>query len=670
MDSFDMHFPSGAFPSFPRPEGVFSSFNFHLWDSLPGIVTVYDKGFHYKILTDPETQAFFSKSTPPVEDLKQVTIYAFEKNKEIDKIYVRLFVSHDGAKVLKYYDELEVFDDELAIFLELDDAYNFTGSIVRIKAGSEVLGMSDLPLNEIVRFVQSHRVNLSQEDLRDLLRGAHLSKKALLYWLWDSVSLASGLSVLMLPHTASLGKRFFLDILPGFLENIRADETLWRRPLDTLSLNHLKRNGKHYVSQAVNGLFKPLLNQEELWLKALDKISFFSGFKGRLRGFIKRLFAKIKEAVKFLSENLFDLLYSGLHLLWAFLVGLYNSLIDTVKGISVLLGRIFYFLEKLTDPDYLPYYFSYALELVENITEGVLKTDWKEVMSGFVGLARRVYRIIKDYVSDIDIYEVAYFSGYLMGFIVETVISVLFTGGQLTFRSVLQRIIAEPLRMMAGGIKKLFESAKTLLEKIHIFVRKLFDKLRRPKQAFRELFEVVEGVLKKSPEKLRAATLRKWAHVFDEYFYNHLSGDVAKEKITIFFHDIWYIVPKGEGGHFLNKYVKVKEILYPEGIRTINQLPGDTPFIAKIDVVSEAGKRFPKRVPSSMFPKNWTYERIREEVAWVYEKAQSNDELIIKKPTLNNFGKIEGETTTGFKIIIEVDHNGKIMNAYPKLEIQ
>ena len=136
---------------------------------------------------------------------------------------------------------------------------------------------------------------------------------------------------------------------------------------------------------------------------------------------------------------------------------------------------------------------------------------------------------------------------------------------------------------------------------------------------------MVEGVFKKSPEKLRAATLRKWAHVFEEHFYNHLSGDVAKEKITIFFHDIWYIVPKGEGGHFLNKYVKVKEILCPEGIRSINQLPGDVPFIAKINIVSEAGKRFPKRISSSMFPKNWTYERIREEVAFVYENTVAKE---------------------------------------------
>ena len=68
-----------------------------------------------------------------------------------------------------------------------------------------------------------------------------------------------------------------------------------------------------------------------------------------------------------------------------------------------------------------------------------------------------------------------------------------------------------------------------------------------------------------------------------------------------------------------------------------------------------------------MFPKNWSLERIQEEVAWVYEKAKNNSDIIKQIATPNNFGKIEGETTAGFKILLEIDIKGNIMNAYPKL---
>ena len=54
-------------------------------------------------------------------------------------------------------------------------------------------------------------------------------------------------------------------------------------------------------------------------------------------------------------------------------------------------------------------------------------------------------------------------------------------------------------------------------------------------------------------------------------------------------------------------------------------------------------------------------------MAWVYEKAKTNNDMIKQISTPNNFGKIEGETTAGFKILLEIDINGNIMNAYPKI---
>lgn len=68
-----------------------------------------------------------------------------------------------------------------------------------------------------------------------------------------------------------------------------------------------------------------------------------------------------------------------------------------------------------------------------------------------------------------------------------------------------------------------------------------------------------------------------------------------------------------------------------------------------------------------MFPKNWDIKRIQEEVAYVYDLAQNERSLIKLEPTAIKFGKIEGETSSGFKILIEIDKHGSIMNACPKI---
>ncbi len=174
-----------------------------------------------------------------------------------------------------------------------------------------------------------------------------------------------------------------------------------------------------------------------------------------------------------------------------------------------------------------------------------------------------------------------------------------------------------------------------------------------------KLFDYKEG--------LRGIYLKKWASKFDTYFINHLSGDVALEKITIFYKEVWYIVKKGQGGHWLNKFIEVEEIIYPTGITKISELAEDIPFKAKINIKSLSGEIFPKRIESSMFPKNWSLERIQEEVAWVYENTVAKGVNVF-----DNTGKFDKYIFTNsdetFNIIIEVNDVKKIMNSYPKIK--
>ncbi len=180
-----------------------------------------------------------------------------------------------------------------------------------------------------------------------------------------------------------------------------------------------------------------------------------------------------------------------------------------------------------------------------------------------------------------------------------------------------------------------------------------------PQKYLDELAELTEKA------NLRRIALGKWANKFDSSFFNHLSGDVGTEKITIFFKELVYVAPKGQGGHWLNKFLKVDQVTFPPGISKVSQIADDVPFKAKVTIKSAKGKVFPKTAESSMFPKNWSKTRIQEEIAWVYENTVvKNINRKIKGPN-DLFNKFEGDTTTGFKVLLEVDDLGKIVNAYP-----
>jgi len=123
-----------------------------------------------------------------------------------------------------------------------------------------------------------------------------------------------------------------------------------------------------------------------------------------------------------------------------------------------------------------------------------------------------------------------------------------------------------------------------------------------------------------------------------------------------------------QGGHrgsgILNGSIDVEKILDPEGIYSMTQLADDVPFKAKISIKYKDGYLV-KNAESSMFPKNWDVKRIQEEIAYVYENTVAKGlNKKIKAPT-DLFDKYEGSTSVGFKIRIEVDNTGKIMNAYP-----
>jgi hypothetical protein len=244
---------------------------------------------------------------------------------------------------------------------------------------------------------------------------------------------------------------------------------------------------------------------------------------------------------------------------------------------------------------------------------------------------------------------------------------------KLTLKDLKAKGISIDVRLLPEGQfnmgvpTKFFDGKKITVRYNDIILDEFFDE-KKADDYLRKLNKDKKFFDAEVSRSQRKFLFNKWLSKFDRSFLNHISGDVALEKIRIVFVDVFYLGTKGQGGHYVNKFLKIDEITIPPGLKNIDDIADDVPFKARVTIQTEQGRAFSKSAKSSIFPKNWSVERIQQEVAWVYENTVAKG--VNKRPRQPNdlFNKYDGLSTSGFKIRVEVDDIGNIMNAYPIIE--
>lgn len=241
-----------------------------------------------------------------------------------------------------------------------------------------------------------------------------------------------------------------------------------------------------------------------------------------------------------------------------------------------------------------------------------------------------------------------------------------FTKFGITLQKVPQQVLYSGIPTKVGDdIYALIKNGKEIFRGTKNEIDNLAEKLK--KMSDKEAKEFIDAMIK------RRNALTKWAGKFDENFVNHLSGDVEIVNITqeigrniqgawLKSQEWLYRGIQGQGGHWLNKFLKIDDLVPPPNYTSVADIPEDTPFRARVTIKSLKGKLFPKREVSSMFPRNWSKERIMEEVAFVYENTVSKG--LGFKNEINGVKNYEGLSTSGFEIKIQVLDN-KIINTHP-----
>ncbi|WP_169711547.1 EndoU domain-containing protein [Nonlabens spongiae] len=98
----------------------------------------------------------------------------------------------------------------------------------------------------------------------------------------------------------------------------------------------------------------------------------------------------------------------------------------------------------------------------------------------------------------------------------------------------------------------------------------------------------------------------------------------------------------------------------------IVNLPNDLPFKGKVKIRYRDGW-LPKQDNSSLFPQNWTQERILGEVAMAYERNVLDKSGLLPPKPNQLFDKYEVDSSfESWSMILEVKDD-IIFNAYPKL---
>lgn len=177
--------------------------------------------------------------------------------------------------------------------------------------------------------------------------------------------------------------------------------------------------------------------------------------------------------------------------------------------------------------------------------------------------------------------------------------------------------------------------------------------------ALKEYFEnSKKGGLEKYLDEVleRRNIFLKWAEKFEKKFHHHFDGEFTIGKLSN--RDATQVL-KGTGGHnhsVIGKNIQVRKYL--------TQPVDNVPFDVLIEVRYKQGQWIEKQAKSSMFPKNWNIQKVKEEIALIYEEMMNSGVFEqIKNRSTPSFTSLDSKGD--FKIKIEFDIFGNITNAHP-----
>ncbi len=460
--------------------------------TLPGIPGSYDLylfGTQYLVYFPQSTeieevylQKKEEKPTKP-EASKPIIVRTSEITKLTDdlekaNISLILFLDEDGAKIERTYQKIkEIHPREIVLFLEKDDPYNYFGSVIRVRSGSEVSQKIPLSYNELGKLLLTFTVAIQGHEVRKVLADHIKYKDSVWYYIQNTLN--SGVQILNIPKEfvlQTIGDT--MDSIAEGIENaIKIKSNRWKvydkeGKLDSKyqpllpGLTTIKKGGEALqknTKKALNAapVYKILETLEATIQQGIDALP-----KGFLRTYIsKRLnvfYTIIHQAKDFVEEilQLGVLLTTNIfYYINAMLVGVINSLIDVIKGVFEIIGLVCKLIIGLQKEQ--EYAFQsigsqagLMIELLENVFGGIAQLlTLTNIKKYFDTMVRIILKFIQHPTLGITVDQIGYAEGYITGLFIEEVVLGFLTGGAKNIETAIQ-LAAKSFENLLGGVYK------------------------------------------------------------------------------------------------------------------------------------------------------------------------------------------------------------------------
>lgn len=491
-----------AFPSFPATGGFtpddlegFAEARFGNFKSAlmgPGF-TLYAGGPDDD---EPETADYIKLNFSGQQYLDLNNNGRYDEMSDTKVTDFRVFISHDGAYLLKQYEDIRghIRDDETAVFLEIPDGDVFSDTVLLVAAGKNAEQYVSALLHSSLL---SGHYTLTEQQITRLVDS--LSKKeSLLMSVMNTVVEAQHY---VIDQITDIGIEVFEAIANFFGDTIRIPDSFWNSGIEGYTVGKLNQ---------MPAMFTNLAGQ-------LDKV--IESWQKYLPPTLVRNLREMAAFIKTIAEVISAVLNGIAEFVIAFVCGIWNALMDLIAGIFGLIKLIFqaiqsgsdqaYSVYKLaTNPDY---YKSLALEYMDNAFQAILKIDWKVViLKAAVGMLEIMEFVIQlpeklfTKITEINHTEV----GYYVGYIVFQILEFLFPPLEFAKLGNLGKLgkIADIFEEVGLGIQKATRAAgkavRTVAEEFFALVEAFIEKLKKGTQSFAEWVEEIFAKIRKWLDEL------------------------------------------------------------------------------------------------------------------------------------------------------------------------
>jgi len=572
----------------------------------------------------------------------------YEKEFDSKLADIRLYISYDGAYLLQNFDKTTVKDDEIAIFLEVPKDDIFSDNILLIKAGVNAKQYTE----EVLKHTWTKdKFVLTENEIIQLLEAIDTGKS-----FWDQV--INKIENYVVDTISDIAITVFSEIADFFGTTIRIEEKRW-------NINH----PQYSLGQIESDIIQFLNDKNK-------KIDTFLEGKTTIPSWAINIIKTSQRIIKGIIGGI-ESFTEDIGVVWAFICGLWNGLMDLISGIFALIKLLVdgvkvhhqYSQNK-------GYYKSLAIEYIDNALQAMVNLDWiaiiKKGLQEFQDLMNYIFIELPvqiwDKASALNPTEIIYYLGYIIFNIVEFLLPPLKIA-KLAKAAKLENVVAAFDDMVAGITKvgkQVSKAAEDLAELFFRLVDNFIQILKKGTEDISKFIGDIYQAIKKWIQETFGIGKKVSKTDFDE-LYKIYGNLISKGKPVIrsqydtqiksIINKLEYSSYKNLANNALSKYKKRSNIknklddvayLMRHKQLTINKMAGkvaeelvDKFLNGKILPPKKAIKIPPKK---RRFPDNFHKGTLREvksgQISMSYKKQIDFDIEVLKKGNITYIGQI------------------------------